>query len=254
MQRLNTLYLRSILAMTFLNIFDPKKKTGKLFEGFILFLIIFSIILISVETFPSISKTHKQLLARLEFYILIIFGLEYLIRIARSQKKLRYIFSFSGLVDALVIAPLFLTSGADLRILRGYRLLRLVQLLKLVKYSSAIRRFQVALSIAKEEILVFLFFAFFILFIAAYGIYHFENLAQPKAFSSILDGLWWALATLTTVGYGDVYPITAEGKIFTGLILIVGLGVVAVPTGLIASAITKARALEEKDERPSNDA
>jgi voltage-gated potassium channel len=110
------------------------------------------------------------------------------------------------------------------------------------------------LSIAKEEILVFLFFAFFILFIAAYGIYHFENPAQPKAFSSILDGLWWALATLTTVGYGDVYPITAEGKIFTGLILIVGLGVVAVPTGLIASAITKARALEEKDERLRNDA
>jgi voltage-gated potassium channel len=240
--------------MTFLNIFDPKKKTGRLFEGFILFLIIFSIILISVETFPSVSETHKQLLARLEYYILIIFGLEYLIRIARSEKKLRYIFSFSGLVDALVIAPLFLTSGADLRILRGYRLLRLVQLLKLANYSSAIRRFQVALSIAKEEILVFLFFAFFILFIAAYGIYHFENSAQPKVFASILDGLWWALATLTTVGYGDVYPITAAGKIFTGLILIVGLGVVAVPTGLIASAITKARALEEKDERPSNDA
>ncbi|MHC8605152.1 ion transporter [Arenicellales bacterium IMCC58067] len=240
--------------MTFLNIFDPKKKTGKFFEGFILFLIMFSIILISIETFPSISETHKQLLARLEYYILIIFGLEYLIRIARSQKKLRYIFSFSGLVDALVIAPLFLTSGADLRILRGYRLLRLVQLLKLANYSSAIRRFQLALSIAKEEILVFLFFAFFILFVAAYGIYHFENLAQPEAFSSILDGLWWALATLTTVGYGDVYPVTAEGKIFTGLILIVGLGVVAVPTGLIASAITKARALEEKDERLSKDA
>ena len=237
--------------MKFLNIFDPKKKTGKLFEGFILFLIIFSIILISIETFPSISETHKQLLARLEYYILIIFGLEYLIRIARSEKKLRYIFSFSGLIDALVIAPRFLTSGADLRILRGYRLLRLVQLLKLANYSSAIRRFQVALSIAKEEILVFLFFAFFVLFIAAYGIYHFENPAQPKAFSSILDGLWWALATLTTVGYGDVYPVTAAGKVFTGLILIVGLGVVAVPTGLIASAITKARALEADNQRLS---
>ena len=103
--------------MTFLTIFDPKKKTGKLFEGFILFLIILSIILMAIETFPSVSETHRQLLTRLEYYILIIFGLEYLIRIARSEEKLRYIFSFSGLVDALVIAPLFLTSGADLRIL-----------------------------------------------------------------------------------------------------------------------------------------
>jgi voltage-gated potassium channel len=98
-----------------------------------------------------------------------------------------------------------------------------------------------ALKIAKEDLVLSLMAALIMLLVASFGIYQFENTAQPDKFSSVFDSLWWALATLTTVGYGDVYPITAGGKIFTGFILVIGLGVVAVPAGIIASALTEAR-------------
>ena len=150
-------------------------------------------------------------------------------------------FSFYGLVDLAAILPFYIASGLDLRAVRVFRLLRLVRILKLLKYSKAIDRFHRALVIAKEELILFGFVAAIMLYLSAVGIYYFENSAQPDQFKSVFHSLWWAVTTLTTVGYGDMYPITAGGKLFTFVVLMIGLGIVAVPTGLIASALSQVR-------------
>lgn len=140
-----------------------------------------------------------------------------------------------------------LSSGIDLRSLRIFRMLRLFRLFKLVRYNEPIQRFYKAYSIAKEEIFLFFVVTLILLYLSAVGIYYFENAAQPDVFKSVFHSLWWAVATLTTVGYGDIYPITIGGKLFTFLMLIIGMGIVAVPAGLLASALSKVR-LEEKEE------
>ena len=116
----------------------------------------------------------------------------------------------------------------------------------MARYSKAIKRFHRAFLIAKEEIILFLIVAVMVMYFAAVGIYYFENEAQPKAFASVFHSLWWSVVTLTTVGYGDIYPITVGGRIFTFFVLIIGLGIVAVPAGLLASALSKARELEDE--------
>ena len=128
-----------------------------------------------------------------------------------------------------------------LRAFRAFRLLRIFRLLKLFRDTRASERLLSALSECKEEFILFFFMTLILLFISAAGIYYFEHPVQPAAFSSILHSLWWAVVTLTTVGYGDVYPVTLGGRIFTFIILLIGLGA----AGLIASALSKVRATED---------
>jgi len=124
-------------------------------------------------------------------------------------------------------------------------MLRLFRVLKLVRYSKAIQRFHRAFIIAREELVLYFFVTLLLLFLAAVGIYYFEHDVQPDTFASVFHSLWWAVATLTTVGYGDVYPITVGGKVFTFIVLLIGLGVVSVPAGLVASALSKAREMDD---------
>ena len=135
----------------------------------------------------------------------------------------------------------FLALGIDMRSLRALRMLRLFRLFKLVRYNNAIERFARAFAIAREEIVVFAVVTVILLFFSGIGIYYFEHEAQPDVFSSIFHSLWWAMVTLTTVGYGDMVPITAGGRIFTFFMLLIGLGIVAVPAGLLAAALNKVR-------------
>lgn len=204
-------------------------------------LIILSLVAFAVETVPTIDPALRKFLSWFEIFTVIIFTIEYFARIYISRPRLKYIFSFFGIIDLVSILPFYLASGLDLRTVRALRLLRLFRILKLARYSSAMRRYHRAFTIAKEELILFGAAAVIILFLASVGIYYFENPAQPENFSSVFSSMWWAMATLTTVGYGDVYPITAGGRVFTFFVLAVGLGVVAVPTGLIASALSKAR-------------
>ena len=124
---------------------------------------------------------------------------------------------------------------------------RLFRLLKLLRFGRAMGRFARAFIIAKEEIILFSVVTVMLLYLSAVGIYYFEHIAQPEEFKSVIHSLWWAVTTLTTVGYGDVYPITAGGKIFTFIVLMIGLGIVAIPAGLLASALSKVR-MEESEE------
>ena len=118
--------------------------------------------------------------------------------------------------------------------------------MKLARYSAAIQRFHRAFLIAREELILFGTTALIVLYVSSVGIYYCERNAQPETFASVFDALWWSVATLTTVGYGDIYPITTGGRILTFFVLIVGLGIVAVPTGLFASALSRSRDFEEK--------
>jgi voltage-gated potassium channel len=221
-------------------------RVGRVFDFSILFLVVVSLVTFSVETLPNLSPTTHRWLHAIEVITVAIFTVEYLLRIFVADNKLGFAFSFFGLVDLLAILPFYLAIGLDLRAIRAFRFLRVFRALKMARYSKAIKRFHRAFLIAREEIVLFLIVALMVIYVAAVGIYYFENEAQPKAFASVFHSLWWAVATLTTVGYGDVYPITVGGRIFTFFVLIIGLGIVAVPAGLLASALSKAREFEDE--------
>ncbi|WP_142783932.1 ion transporter [Changchengzhania lutea] len=225
-------------------------KLSKYFSLFIQCLIFLSIITFSIETLPNLKPQTEVILESIELFCVIIFTLEYVARIYVADSKPRFIFSFFGLIDLVAILPFYLSFGVDLRSLRALRFLRMFRILKLVRYNRALNQFTRAISSAKEQIFIFIFITLILIYFSAIGIYYFENEAQPEHFSSIFDSLWWSIITLTTVGYGDVYPITVGGKIFTFCILMIGLGIVAIPTGIISSALTKS---VDKKEDKKND-
>lgn len=224
---------------------ESDSAAGRMFDLTIQALIIISLITFSIETLPDLSEKQRAWLQVVEVVTVIIFTIEYLLRILVADSKLSFIFSFYGIIDLLSILPFYIATGVDLRSFRAFRLLRLFRILKMVRYSKAIRRFHRALKIAYEELVLYSFMTMIMLYLAAVGIYHFEHEQQPEEFSSVFHSLWWAVATLTTVGYGDVFPETVGGKIFTMIMLFIGLGIVSVPAGLVAAALSKAREMED---------
>ncbi|WP_291966220.1 ion transporter [Maribacter sp.] len=225
-------YLKNIVEIN-------DNRESRVFAYFIQALIFISIISFSYETIPDLDTSTRKILRIIEVFCVLVFSIEYLLRIYVADHKLKFVFSFYGIIDLLAILPFYLALGIDLRSLRALRFLRLFRILKLMRYNRAINHFTKAIALAKEEILLFLIVTLILIYFSAVGIYYFENEVQPENFSSIFDSLWWAIITLTTVGYGDVYPITVGGKVFTFFILMIGLGIVAIPTGIISSALTK---------------
>jgi len=218
-------------------VIDNTTRYGKIFDLTIQLLIILSLITFSIETLPSIDNSLIQVLNQFELVCVIIFSVEYILRLFLTP-KFKYVFSFFGIIDLLAILPFYLASGIDLRSVRVLRLLRLFRVFKLFKYNNAMDRITSAFIKIKSELVIFLVATFFLVYLASVGIYYFENAEQPEQFKSVFHSLWWAITTLTTGGYGDVYPITAGGKIFTTFIVFIGLGLVAVPTGLLATAFS----------------
>ena len=227
---------------------ENTNKKGRIFDYFIQFLILISLISFSIETLPDNSENVKNILSFVEIFCVVIFSIEYILRIYVSKEPLKYVFSFYGIIDLLAIIPSYLRLTIDLRSLRAFRVFRIFRALKLVRYNRALHRFRLAYKIVKEEVILFLIVTGILIFLTAAGIYFFENEAQPETFSSIFHSLWWSVVTLTTVGYGDVFPITMGGKIFTFFVLIIGIGIVTVPAGLVATALSKAREIEENEE------
>ena len=211
-------------------------------------LIIFSTLSIGIETLPGLPPWVATLLGAGEVISVAVFTVEYVLRIAVARRKLGYIRSFFGMVDLLAILPFYLSLGIDLRALRAFRLLRLFRLFKIARYHNAVRRLARAIHMVREELIVFATVALFTLYLCGIGIYYFEHTAQPKAFASVFDGMWWAAVTLTTVGYGDIYPVTPGGRMFTVLVLFIALGSIAIPTGLISAALARLRVMEDEEE------
>jgi len=227
------------------SLIDGNTRTGRVIDVIVQALIVVSLITFSIETLPGLSDTAKSALRWVEVITVAVFTFEYLLRLAASDNKLAFAFSFYGIIDLLAILPFYLTTGLDLRSLRALRLFRLFRVFKIMRYSKAMQRYHRALLIAREELVLYLIMTLLLLYFSAVGIYYFEHDEQPEVFASVFHSLWWSVATLTTVGYGDVYPKTTGGRIFTFFVLLIGLGIVSVPAGLVASALSKAREMED---------
>lgn len=208
-------------------------------------LIVLSAVAIAAETVPGIPSWLQRTLVVFEIVVVALFTVEYVLRVWAAPNRLRYVFSVFGIIDLLSILPTILLVGYELQALRALRLIRVLRLFKLVRYVKAFERLARAFRSVLAELTVFAGVAAVVLYLCASAIYWFEHEAQPEAFASIPHAMWWAVVTLTTVGYGDVYPVTAGGRIFTGLMLLVALGIVAVPTGLVASALSSERVAEK---------
>ena len=214
-------------------------------------LIVLNILAVMLETVEVLRDPWAKTFRMFELFSVAIFSVEYLVRVWVANLDARYQSTFTGrirymctpmaLVDLLSILPFFLAlAGVDLRILRVLRLLRLF---KLTRYSGAMSTLSGAIKSSKEELILTVLVMGILLIISATFIYFAEHDAQPEAFSSIPASLWWAVVTLATIGYGDVYPITIAGKIVAGFSAIVGIGMFALPGGIIASElISRAKA------------
>ena len=223
---------------------------GRAFDFLVLFLIVFSIITLSLETLPGWSPEAQRTFWLLEATITVLFTMEYALRVLAETRKTDYVFSFYGIIDLIAILPFYLAFllpvQADLRAVRIFRLFRIFRLLKIARYSKAMARFGDALRESRAELLVFVGAILMLIYLAAAGIYHFEHEYQPDEFQSIFHSLWWAVTTLTPAA-GGVEPVTLGGRLFTFLVLMFGLGVVAVPAGIIAAALSKVMRKEETE-------
>jgi len=220
---------------------ETDTKSGRIFDLLSQTLILYSLICLSIETLPDLPSRLEHFLLINEWVVVFIFTIEYLTRVYVTKNKKQFVLSFYGVIDFIAIFPCYLGLSTDFRSIRALRFIRLIRLFKLARYSKSLERYQRALNGIKIDLVVFSGVTFILLYLSSVGIYHFEHTAQPEVFRSVFDAMWWAVATLTTVGYGDIYPITSGGRVFTFFILMIGLGIVAVPTGLIAAALTEAR-------------
>ncbi len=207
-------------------------------------LVVANLLALAFETVPELSPFWRQALWNFEVFCVAVYTVEYGVRVYLAHPRWKYLVSFYGIIDLLAILPFYLMMAFNLQALRAFRLLRLLRLFKLIRYTDAVFRFRRAFVLARDDLVLFGVSALIVLYLSAIGIYHFEHEVQPEKYSSVFDALWWAVATLTTVGYGDVYPVTAGGRLFTFFVLVLGLGFVAVPSGLLASALSRVRSEE----------
>jgi voltage-gated potassium channel len=222
----------------------------KIINSFIVILIIINSIAVIVETVDSIYNAYQDFFVALELFTVTIFSIEYVLRIwsctaVEKYKhpvlgRLKYIVSAGSLIDLVAILPFYLPIVAryDLRFIRMLRLFRFFRFLKLSRYMKASKVIGRVFSGKKEELVLSLGITIFLIVIASSLMYYTEHDAQPGKFSSIPETMWWSVATLTTVGYGDIYPITAMGKTLTAVISILGIGLFALPAGILASGFS----------------
>jgi voltage-gated potassium channel len=236
-----------------------ESKWDKIINTFIIILIMLNVIVVVLETVQSLHDEYAQFFHYFDLVSVIIFTIEFLLRVWSCNHdpryshniygRLRYIFSVDALIDLLAILPFYVhvIVGLDLRVLRILRLLRFLRLFRLTAYMKSAQMIRnVFVKRANELRLSFVLFLFLLL-IASCIMYFAEHLAQPKVFSSIPATVWWAIVTLTSVGYGDMVPITVVGKIMTAFIMLAGVGIFALPAGIItAGFLEEMQKLKEK--------
>ena len=222
-------------------------KWDKILNGFIIILIILNIMAVMLETVPSIHEPYKEFFRIFDLVSVIIFTIEYVLRVWSSNHdpryrhsvhgRLRYMISTDALIDLFAILPFYLHVfiGFDLRVLRIFRLLRFLRLFRLTAYMRSAQMVKNVFKTRANELKLSLVLILFFIIMASCLLYFAEHRAQPTVFSSIPATIWWAVVTATSVGYGDMVPITVLGKTLTGIISLSGLAVFALPAGIITA-------------------
>ena len=232
-------------------IYEADTPAGKLFDVILLLVILLSILLVMLESIESIGTKYAYILDVAEWVITILFSIEYLARIISVKKPKTYIFSFYGIIDLLSTIPkyisLFVLGTHSLVALRALRLLRIFRILKLTRFIGESANFGKALKRSRAKIAVFITFVIVLCIILGTVMYLVES-NEGSGFTSIPRSVYWAIVTLTTVGYGDIAPITALGQFIASLIMILGYGIIAIPTGIVTSEMSKS----EKELIPNN--
>lgn len=231
-------------------------RPSRLFNGFIVFLIFVNMVAIIFESDDRYATAYADIFHYLELVSVVIFGLEYLMRLLTAdfsyphlrgaRPYFRYLISPLAIIDLLAILPsililvapyfVVLAGQMDFRIIRLLRTMRLLRIFKITRYSSSLRLIIDVFRDKARDLAVTIFITLMLMVISSTIMYYVEHNAQEEQFPNILATFWWAVATLTTVGYGDVYPITALGKLLSGIIALLGIGLVALPTGILSSA------------------
>ncbi len=218
-------------------IFEADTRVGKLFDIVLIISILLSVIVVMLDSIAAINKEYGNFLYILEWVFTVLFTIEYILRIISVGKPLKYAKSFFGVVDLLAILPTYfslLFPGSQyFLVIRVLRLLRIFRVLKLVQYTVEARSLRQALKASKRKIIVFVFTVLILVVIFGALMYVIEG--EENGFTSIPRSIYWAIVTLTTVGYGDISPATPLGQILAAIIMILGYGIIAVPTGIVTA-------------------
>lgn len=224
-------------------IYEADTKAGKIFDVILLIAILASILFVMLESVQSINDEYGYLLNIAEWVITILFSIEYILRIVSIKKPWKYVFSFYGVIDLLSTIPkylsLILVGSHNLAALRALRLLRVFRILKVTRYIGESNKLLIALRGSRVKIAIFLFFVIILCVILGTIMYMVEG--AENGFTSIPRSVYWAIVTLTTVGYGDIAPGTPLGQLIASAIMILGYAIIAIPTGIVGSEMMKTR-------------
>jgi len=216
-------------------IYEADTPMGKGFDIILIILIIISVIIVMLESIKELDAKYHSILLAFEWIITIFFTIEYIARVVSIKKPLKYIFSFYGIIDLLSTIPLYISyilAGSQVLLaIRALRLLRVFRILKLVQFLGEASQLKSALKASRAKIIVFLFAVLIVSVLLGTLMYLVEG--EDAGFTSIPISIYWTIVTLTTVGYGDIAPITPQGQFIATLIMLVGYGIIAVPTGIV---------------------
>ena len=240
---------------------DESNRLSKCFNYFLMALIVLSVGEMALETDDEIYIPYKYYFDNFDLFTVIVFTVEYVIRIltahlapenkgkTRWQSIKSYIFSFAGLIDLISILPFYLNyTNIDLRVLRMLRLLRFLRVFKIARYNSSMKLVADVIKDKSSEIGVIMGVIIIIMIISSFLMFYAENKAQQEQFPNVLSCLWWAVVTMTTIGYGDVYPVTVAGKVIGSIMALLGIGLVAMPTGIISAGFME-KVNERKEQK-----
>ena len=229
---------------------EPGDEDSKYFDPFIMALIVLNVAVVVLETVDWLNASYGRLFRAFDLFSVAVFTVEYILRAWSCTENPKFKTPFSGrlhylitpmaIVDLMAILPFYLPFiFPELRFVRAIRLFRLFRILKMVRYSDALKTFAEVLNLKKEELGVTFFATLILLVVSSSMVYEAENEAQPEAFANIPDAMWWGVVTLTTVGYGDIYPVTPIGKIIGSFVVVSGIGLFALPAGILASGFNE---------------
>ncbi|NIJ44997.1 voltage-gated potassium channel [Wenyingzhuangia heitensis] len=225
-------------------IYEADTPAGKLFDVALLILILISVLVVMLESVEPLQNAYGFYFNFIEWIITILFTIEYILRVITVKSPLKYILSWYGIIDLIATLPkyigLFVTRTEALLVLRSLRLLRVFTILKLARYVGASNDLIKAIKASKAKIGVFIFAVLILSMLLGTAMYLIEG-NTDSGFTSIPRSIYWAIVTMTTVGYGDIAPATALGQFFASLVMIMGYGIIAVPTGIVTSEFTHAK-------------